>query len=345
VITVTRTVSGGASTSFALTVEADKSCTATPAAAWSSTVGTAAYSLSGAAPTTGISAPVPACSLAITSLTSAAAGASFDVTVNLIGGPGGASVTLGSNCSFTGAKTTTASGYSAVFNGSVANPTTCTFTASADKGYGSSPPLTGFKVYNGAVDCGPLDPAVPVPTAAKFDASTACGATSVIEPGYAAGFRGPNKSGTCQLVNASLTNNICSSASQTDANGKVVPPNAVSLVWDTGFQPQAAFTYTLTWTAEYVDASTGLPRAQATKYCNGPGLTPCSNKVSLKACTSRNVAFDSIPTGEPACIAEEGWVVVPQTQCATLPIPSGTPACIVMSTTVIDALDPVMIRD
>jgi hypothetical protein len=346
VITVTRTLAGGASTNFALVVEADKSCTATPSSAWTSTVNPTAYSLSGAAPTTGISAPVPACSMSITTPTSAAAGASFDVTVNLIGGPGSASVTLGSNCGFSGVGNQTPAGYTAVFSGSVTNPATCTFTASADKGYGSSPPLTGFKVFNGAVDCGPLDPAATVPTAAKFDASTACGATSVIEPGYAAGFRGPNKSGACQLVNASLTNNICSSTSQTDANGKFVPPRAVSLVWDTGFQPQAAFTYTLTWTPEYVDSSTGLPRAQATKYCNGPGLTPCTSKAPLKACTSTSVAFSSIPSGDPACIAEESWAPVPQTECgAASPVPPGTPACIVMSTTVIDALDPVMIRD
>lgn len=349
VVTISRTVAGNASTSFALTVAAPKSCTGTDAASWGPAVGPSSYSIDATSQTaTGISAPVPACSVSITTPSSAAAGAanSFNVTVNLIGGPGNANVTLDSTCSFTGAGTKTASGYSAAFTGSVANPATCTFSASADKGYGSAPPLTGFKVYSGAVDCGPLDPAAPIPAAAKFDASTACGATSVIEPGYAAGFRGPNKGPSCQLVNASMTNNICSNVSQTDANGKVVPPKAVSLVWDTGFQPQAAFTYTLTWTPEYVDTTTGLPRTSWTKYCNGPGLTPCSSKVALKACTSTNVAFSSIPSGEPACIAEESWAPVPQTECgATLPISPGTPACIVMSTTVIDALDPVMIRD
>lgn len=356
VVTVSRTVAGNASTSFALTVEAPKSCTGTDAASWGPAVGPSSYSIDATSQTTtGISAPVPACSVSITTPSSAAAGAAnpFDVTVNLIGGPGNANVTLDSTCSFTGAGTKTASGYSAAFTGSVANPATCTFSASADKGYGSAPPLTGFKVYSGAVDCGPLDSAAPIPAAAQFDASTVCGAPSISinNPGFAAGFRGPNKNpGTCNLINATLTNNICGATgtTKTDANGNIVPPKAVSFVWDTGLPDRAAFTYTLTWKAEYVDPSTGLPRLQATQRCNGPGNTPCTSTAPLKACTSANVAFSSIPANEPACIAEESWMVVPQTQCAGLPIPAGsvgTPACIVMSTTVIDALDPVMIRD
>jgi hypothetical protein len=357
VVTISRTVAAGgvatSTTSFALNVTAPLSCTGAPAASWSPmTVTPVAFALNGAVPTTSISAPSPACSMSISAPSSAAAGTgaaeTFGVTVNLIGGPGNANVALSSDCSFTGAGTILASGSSALFSGTVPRPGNCTFSASADKGYGSATPLTGFKVYAGAVDCGPLNPAVIPPSGATFDASTVCGAASVIDSGYAAGFRGPNKSGTCQLVNASLTNNICSAVSQTDANGKTVPPKAVSFVWDTGFQPQAAFTYTLTWTPEYVDTNSGLPRTAWTKYCNGPGTTPCSSQVALKACIGTNVAFASIPSGEPACILEESWATAPPTDCAsqTNPnAPNAPPACIRMSTTVIDALDPVMIRD
>ena len=82
--------------------------------------------------------------------------------------------------------------------------------------------------------------------------------------GFAAGVRGPNKAGTCDPLNFTLTNNICGSAVQQDANGNFIPPNAVSFVWDQSSQT-AAFTYTVTWKAEYVDPGTGLPVARGVR--------------------------------------------------------------------------------
>jgi hypothetical protein len=263
-------------------------------------------------------------------------------------------VTLSGDNGFIGGATLTTSGGTATFAGlKFPNPTPTTIVASAD---GYLPATATLNVFTGQVDCGPLDVNAVPPVGASFDASTVCGAPSVSlsSPGFAAGFRGPNKNGlTCKKVNASLTNNICGAPSSTkkDASGNDVPPKAVSFVWDTGFQPQAAFTYTLTWTPEFVDPATGLPRLQATQYCSAGGTTPCTAKTPLRACTSTEVAHSSIPTvppDQPACIADESWSVVPASRCAGLAIPagaSGTPACVVVSTTVIDALDPVMIRD
>ena len=157
------------------------------------------------------------------------------------------------------------------------------------------------------------------PPDAQFSASAVCGAGSVNVTGFAAGFRGPNKPSTsaCAPLNFSLTNNICNTVTQQDANGKAIPPNAVSFVWDQASQT-VAFTYTATWKAEYVNPATGVPFAQRTKYCIGTSLSaPCGdvndpndpNRVPLQACLSPEIADTSIPSGQPACIVEEDWEV------------------------------------
>jgi hypothetical protein len=366
VITVTRPVSGGSSTSFALTVEAEKSCTATAAEAWSSTVGPAAYSLNGAAPTTGISAPVPACAMTISAPSSGVAATPFNVTVNLINGPGGANVTLASTCSFSGSGTAQADGYSRAFEGTVPSTGTCSFMASADKGYGSAPPLSGFTVYAGDLGCNfspePVLPPVPGP---GYFAKLPDGVSNVSQPGFAAGYRVRNDKSQpldpCVLVNYTFTNNILDSSGAVpvkDGAGNTLPANAASFVWDqtpTG-QPNAVYVYVLTFQPEWVDTGTGLP-TKKTMFCKldtdtagNPLPTDCTVPLDstgspryqpMKACIGTALSSVSIPVPDPACIAEESWSSVAPAACGVY-IPDR--ACVRVINKIIDARDPPIIR-
>ena len=286
--------------------------------------------------------------LTITSQPSSAAlNAPFDVTVGI--NPGPATVAADTSaCGNASVSTKSSSQTSATLTFTIpaaSTITTCTLAFSAAN-Y-SSPPPVSLKVLAGQTTAC-ADPSAPPPPGSQFTAS--CGDASGINvTGFAAGVRGPNKSGTCDPLNFTLTNNICGSAVQQDANGNFIPPNAVSFVWDQSSQT-AAFTYTVTWKAEYVDPGTGLPVQGRTQYCTGPTDSDpsiCATKKPLKACISSAVAFASIPAGEPACSSEEDWATVSQTECAALTNPNGDnppPACIRATTTIIDAKDPPIIR-
>jgi hypothetical protein len=201
-----------------------------------------------------------------------------------------------------------------------------------------------------ATACSTANPSDLPPPGSQFTASCG-GAGGINVSGFAAGVRGPNKAGACNPLNFTLTNNICNTVAQPDANGNLIPPNAVSFVWDQSTQT-AAFTYTVTWQPEYVDATTGLPASGRTHYCTGADPNnPCATTQILKACLSPLVAFASIPSGEPACASEEGWEVIqtgdPGGDCSSLPNPNAPnppPACVRVTTTIIDAKDPPIIR-
>ena len=277
--------------------------------------------------------------------TSAALNAPFDVTVGI--NPGPATVTAdtsacGSASVSTKSSTTTSTTLTFTIPAG-ASITACTLAFSATN-Y-SSPPSVNLKVLAGQTNACAA-PSAPPPPGSQFTASCATGGINVT--GFAAGVRGPNKTGPCDPLNFTLTNNICGTAVQQDANGNFIPPNAVSFVWDQLSQ-SAAFTYTVTWKAEYVDPATGLPALGRTKYCTGTDPNnPCATMQTLKACMSPLVAFGSIPSGEPACNSEEDWATVSQTECAGLTNPNGDnppPACIRATTTIIDAKDPPIIRN
>jgi hypothetical protein len=95
-----------------------------------------------------------------------------------------------------------------------------------------------FALFAGVLDCGgTLDPTLTNPGGGTFGT-----------PGYAEGKRGStNKNGSnCVLVNYTFTNSILAT-------------DTVSLKWDTTTQPNAAFSYTMTWQDEPVDPATGMP--------------------------------------------------------------------------------------
>ena len=295
--------------------------------------------------------------LSITSApTSVALATPFDVTVGI--NPGPATVTANTTaCGNAAVSTKSSSQTSITFTltipGTATSLTTCGLTFAADN-Y-TPPPVLNLTVFQASASaCSPPDATDPT-SGSAFDVSAVCSSgIGVNVSGFAAGFRSFNKGMTCPALNFTLTNNICGPGPTQDASGKTIPTNAISLVWDSS--QRAAFTYTVTWKAEYVNPATGVPFAQRTKYCIGTSLSaPCGdindpndpNRVPLKACTSPDVAFSSIPTGDLACLKEEDWVTVPQSECAGLPLPTGatgTPACIRATTIHIDAVDPPMIR-
>ena len=166
--------------------------------------------------------------------TSAAVNVPFTVIVAT--SPGAPTVSMASTCGATNAAPPTISGNSTTFSLSIATAGDCTLTFSATN-YPSA--QSTLKVLAGQVaNCGSADPSVSPPPEAQFSASAVCGAGSVNVTGFAAGFRGPNKTSTsaCAALNFTLTNNICNPVTQQDANGKTIPPNAVSLVWDQATQ-------------------------------------------------------------------------------------------------------------
>jgi hypothetical protein len=280
--------------------------------------------------------------------TSAALNAPFDVTVGI--NPGPATVTADTSaCGNASVSTKSSTPTSATLTFTIpaaATITTCTLAFSATN-YSSPTPLS-LKVLAGQTTaCSSANPSNPPPPGSQFTASCATGGINVT--GFAAGVRGPNKAGACDPLNFTLTNTICGAVAMPDANGNLIPPNGVSFVWDQS--QSAAFTYTVTWKSEYVDITTGLPVSGRTKYCTGTGPTACDTTQTLKACLSTLVAFGSIPAGNPACISEEGWAVVltgdTGGDCTGLPNPNGDnppPACVRVTTTIIDALDPGIIR-
>jgi hypothetical protein len=213
---------------------------------------------------------------------------------------------------------------------------TCALTASAILDGVTFTASRSLTVFQDTTSACVTTPTV-IPTGSTFTAT--CTGTTDPVAGFAAGYRGPDKGGACApSVNLTLTNNICNTLGTTDANGKAIPPKAVSFVWDQNYK--SAFTYTVTWNPEYVDTN-GLPVPGRTKFCDAATSTPCTSKSVLQACIGTDVAFTSIPPGQPACIVEEDWTVVPQANCGG----TSALACIRVTTRIIDAIDPPIIRD
>lgn len=228
-----------------------------------------------------------------------------------------------------------------------------TLTASAT---GYLPATTAaFTVFaNGNLNCVD-DPLTTTIDETKFSASPA-GVTSIAQTAYAAGFRGLNvvkdDGVACAPVNYEFTNNVLgdgtgTNGEKTDAKGQIVPANGISFVWDQTFQPNAAYSYTVTWQPEWFGL--GSPNNRKTKFCNGTGSNVCSSTVDAQACLSPALDISSMPgyptTPAPACVSAEVWAVVPATECAALgAAPTDQPSCVRFSTTVTDIFDPVFIR-
>jgi hypothetical protein len=337
-------VAGGTSAPISLTVSTLPSCTGAAAASWAVTsVTPSTLTQTGASPMTTITPPVPACATSITTPTSAAVNTDFSVTVGLTSGPGGANVTLTSTCGFTGAATTAASGYSAVFTGKVASQGTCTFNATADKGYPAATAVTGFKVFAvGSLSCG--DPTNP--TAANTIIGSASPTLTINDPGFAEGVRGQNidKAGlpSCVPVNWTFTNNVLGTGTTPDAKGNPVPANGVSFVWDQAAQPNAAYSYTVTWQPEWFGLASAVNRK--TQFCADAAPNACNIIVNAQACLSPALLPSSIPGTDPACVSAEVWAVVGSGLCTGAP-GAGQNACVIFTTTITDIKDPPIIRN
>ncbi len=318
----------------------------------------------GAAPTTSVTGTLSLAFVTTSLPASFVEDATFTVAVNQLSSCGGPlpsiEVTLtGTGASFTGSSVTGSGTISltGTFN-EVSNSVTLTASAT-----GYAPATTqSFKVFeNGQLACAttpPLNPGDP-----GYFSASAGGAASVFETGYVVGYRGPNVKGAnctdADKVNWTFVNNLLGMTTLTDPNGNTVPVNGVSMVWDRISQPKAAFSYTVTWRPEYVDAVTGLP-SRKTKLCMS---ADCSVTRDAKFCLG--VALDpaSLPfysppydlvitatTKMPACMtAEVSAVAVLESGETCLPpaengVADPPQACVRVSTTFTDIFDPVFIR-
>jgi hypothetical protein len=256
-----------------------------------------------------------------------------------------------SGASFTGSSATGTGtiSLSGTFN-DVGNQVTLTASAT-----GYQPATTAaFTVFaKGNLDC--TDDPLTLLDETKFSASPT-GVTSIAQTAYAEGFRGLNvvKPGgvDCEPVNYEFTNNVLgdgpgTNGEKTDAKGQFVPANGISFVWDQSFQPNAAYSYTVTWQPEWFGL--GSPYNRKTKFCNGAAPNVCSSTVDAQACLSPALLDSSLPgypsNPAPACISAEVWAVVDDSECASLgAAPTDRPSCVRFSTTITDIFDPVFIR-
>lgn len=211
----------------------------------------------------------------------------------------------------------------------------------ATTGTSSSNPAPVF-VGDGVLACASSDPNAPIPPEAQFSASPS-GVDDPSDTAFAEGYRGPNKDNVqCVEINYAFTNNVLGGPVPVyDATGNTMPPNSVSFVWEDVPGQNPAFTYTVTFAPEVAGAN-GFP-SKKSKYCVGVGkdCTIAGNQVELQGCVSPLVAFSSIPSGDPACVAGEMWTTIAAAECPDNP--NGY-ACIKVTARIIDAKDPLIIR-
>ena len=283
----------------------------------------------------------------------------FSVIVALVPPPAlGTAVTLtatvppdapaGTTCpALSGGSSTTNAGGSATFSsltftGASGN---CLLTASAPSGSGYPDAKTPLLVLaSGNLACG--DPYNPTAGVNQINGSAASGLT-INDPGFAEGGRGANvkQTGTnCPPVNWTFTNNVLGAAVTVDAKGNTVPPNGVSFVWDQTAQPNAAYTYTVTWQPEWFGLASTSNRK--TSFCTN---ATCTTTALAQACLGPALDPLSLPSGAQACVSAEVWAVVPMAKCtgAVPPLPAKAGdqnTCVIFSTTIIDIEDPPIIR-
>jgi len=275
------------------------------------------------------------------------AGATSNIGVNLnatCGTPPQTSVTLTASGATGGGTKTTIGGSTSFAITFGMTPGTSTLTASATGYDNRSETVT---VWGGELACADT---TPVPGEAGWFSASPPGALDSSYTAYAEGYRGSNKTaGPCVPINYTFTNTIPVTGNVTDALGRTIPPNGVSLVWGNTSGQDPAFAYTVTFKPEYADAL-GYP-SKKTKYCTAAPGGDCTgaipaNLVDLPGCSSSLVAFASIPGGAPACLGGEMWTTLLPTDC---PAYTGslvpTPACIKVTNRIIDAADPPIIRD
>jgi len=234
----------------------------------------------------------------------------------------------------------------ATFSGLVFGGTAGTCALKADGTFDGVPfsaTSASFPVFVASnLGCNAAPPPGPPAPGPGYFANLPTGVSTVTDVGYAAGYRTANdKFNPCNVLNYTFTNNIKGSGPTLDNAGNILPVNAVSMVWDSSYEPNAVFTYTLTFLPESVGAD-GLP-SKHTKFCKLSATPPtdctlAANQQNLQACIGTALSASSIPGADPACIAEESWTVVDPALCGNSPVTG--PACVRVINRLIDARDP-----
>ncbi len=366
----TYAVSIAPGSSAVINVAATGSCGAGVGGSWTSAI--AGFTRSGGEPSTTVAGN---CSLSISAPTSAVAGTAFDVSITAKNGNGATlagftgNVTLVAGCPMTGTNPVAAVGGVAGFNVAL-NPAadvgTCSLkaTATIDGSPFETSPVLAMKVFDGVLACNNAVPALdalslpmPAGTAGAFpDTAPAPGA------GYVVGMRGSGNDKTdvtCTNINYAIFNNVAtpdSGSSLTDPAGNTVPPGYFSFTWDQSQALNPVVAILTTYRSEWGDAVTGLPTRQ-TKVCAKSPPDVCSTAADYQvvpACEASKIERASIPMGQSACLASEGWRVVPvgdAQYCAEAapsppasPPPGWAPRCVQMTSIVIFGKDPVFGR-
>ena len=360
-------LAGGASTQ--ITIAATAPCEATDAAdAWTTTAVTAGFTLSGSAPSQGVTGQ---CKLEFTQVPAAVANSipSEPIAVKLYDGQSprqlvtgtgtiaAGSVTLstvaGSQCTLAAPLTSPSSAafpvtFSGVVFSTAATGSGCTLGAAwsdADVLSGQSTVIPVAAVVNsGDLACGET----PV-TGNTFDASTST-ATAPDDPGFFAGYRAPPyKADNCNPVKWVATNNIGGNTVVYDFNGYKLDPNTASIVYanDAG---GVLLAHTITFAPEAA-GSDGFPDpTRKNKYCDtGPGNAAKDCTVGggflldAVACSSPTINVNSIPGwsgglpgpgAKPGCIRGSAWAIAPASSC------TGAYGCVQVSIDVLEARDP-----
>jgi len=223
------------------------------------------------------------------------------VTLSQSGGTGAGAV-LGNTANLSG-------GVSTFSSLSINAAGTYTLTASISvPGIAASSPSGLFNIVapTGVLNCAPNAPY-------KFGNAQAGGQRSTY-----------NKDGSpCVVVNYIFTNAIALS-------------NSVFLTWDTGLQPNAAFSYSATWQPEAVDPSTGMPlttHRTGVAFTFNPdgspiwnfGVACTSSQLPTPYGTLKNAIDNSVSTTTVTITAAAG-VNLPTGAGVSFPIVMGPPA-------------------
>jgi len=288
--------------------------------------------------------------LSISTPALAIAGTPFDVTVNL-SGPTPVTVTLGSTCGYSGAgaKAAAANATSVTFTGTVANPGTCSFSATAPD-YNPAPVVSGFPVYSGILNCGQK-----AGTSTSIDISNdwSYPQGTSIDPGWSL-IRGVNKDGAvCEQVPFTFSQNT---TSDPQTASFIVPPSVIAT-------QKVAAAYVVVWAPVPTSQAWIAKRPKLAWKVDGGGAPIY---MPALACVTDPIDFSTVPQAgldallpvipnaspynqEPLlsaygvnvkakmCVAQQGWT--------SLGPPSGGETLVQNWTKVIDQGDGFMIND
>jgi hypothetical protein len=225
-------------------------------------------------------------------------------------------------------------------------------------------PQIALKVFDGVLTCNvevpqPKD-ALSLPADVGTQGSFRDGTSG--NAGFIAGLRGAGNdknNASCTDINYALYNNVSTpdgGGDLIDPAGNVVPPGYFSFTWDTSQASNPVVAILTTYRSEWGDAVTGLPTRQ-TKVCSKTLPDVCTSAADyqvVQACEGTAIERASVPDGQAACLASEGWRVVPvgDAQYCTGTAPSAPPSppanwaprCLQMTSIVILGKDPVFGR-